>query len=436
MPFSQTPAYTLKAVLQETGLAADTLRAWERRYGLPAPQRTAGGHRLYSQYDVETVKWLIARQNEGLSISRAVEMWKEQIASGSDPLADSASSTILPAANFAPGTSLDTIRARWLEACLSFNETQAEQTLNQAFALFPIEAVCMEVLQRGLSEIGMQWYENRATVQQEHFASALAMRRMDTLISAAPAPTRNKNIVIGCPANEWHTFTPLLLALVLRRRGWNVIYLGANVPVAQFQEMIETVKVDLVVLVAQQLTTAASLQVIAQVLNQHQVHVGFGGRIFNIQPNLVPLMAGHFLGASIESAVSEIEALVTTPARGLKFEAGQPENITAREYFQSRRAQIEATLYKSIDQLGFSSNSMKTATEFLGDNILASLQLGDIKLVNSEIEWVRSLLKANHIPEQALGSYMKMYAEAVSASINGAGKPITQWMEQFSGRQQ
>lgn len=55
---STTPAFNLKVVLKETGIAADTLRAWERRYGLPMPQRSAGGHRLYSQRDIETIKWL------------------------------------------------------------------------------------------------------------------------------------------------------------------------------------------------------------------------------------------------------------------------------------------------------------------------------------------------------------------------------------------
>ena len=64
-------------MLKETGIAADTLRAWERRYGLPKPERTSGGHRLYSQYDIQTIKWLMARQAEGLSISRAVEAWNE-----------------------------------------------------------------------------------------------------------------------------------------------------------------------------------------------------------------------------------------------------------------------------------------------------------------------------------------------------------------------
>ena len=70
-----TPIYNLKAVVRQTGLKPDTLRAWERRYGLPSPQRTESGHRLYSQHDVEVIKWLTERQNEGLSIGRAIDLW-------------------------------------------------------------------------------------------------------------------------------------------------------------------------------------------------------------------------------------------------------------------------------------------------------------------------------------------------------------------------
>ncbi len=81
----KTPTYNLKAVVRETGLKPDTLRAWERRYGVPAPQRTDSGHRLYSQHDIDTLKWLLVRQNEGMSISRAVELWHRLEADGLDP---------------------------------------------------------------------------------------------------------------------------------------------------------------------------------------------------------------------------------------------------------------------------------------------------------------------------------------------------------------
>lgn len=82
------PTYNLKAVIHETGVKPDTLRAWERRYGLPNPERTTGGHRLYSQRDIDTVHWLVARQEEGLSISHAVNLWHALEAEGKDPLAE------------------------------------------------------------------------------------------------------------------------------------------------------------------------------------------------------------------------------------------------------------------------------------------------------------------------------------------------------------
>lgn len=263
MTLSRTPTYNLKAVLRETGIKPDVLRAWERRYGLPMPDRTPGGHRLYSLYDIETVKWLIQRQNEGLSISRAVDLWNEMLSQDRDPLEKSTQPTLALQARqqaiyLPPETNLESIRSHWLAACLNYNETAAEQALNQAFGLYPVETVCTEILQRGMAELGMLWYEGRASVQQEHFASGLAMRRLDSLLSAAPAPTRSQTVLIGCPPDEWHTFTPLLLALFLRRRGINVIYLGANVPANRFEETIAAIQPSLIILAAQQLTSAAT----------------------------------------------------------------------------------------------------------------------------------------------------------------------------------
>ena len=85
--------------------------------------------------------------------------------------------------------------------------------------MFPVEAVCMEVLQKGMSEIGELWYENRASVQQEHFASGSRHAPAGCAAQRIPCPLASETVLVGCPANEWHTFTPLLLSLFLRRRG-------------------------------------------------------------------------------------------------------------------------------------------------------------------------------------------------------------------------
>ena len=429
---STTPVFNLKVVLKETGLTADTLRAWERRYGLPVPQRTPGGHRLYSQRDIETIKWLMARQAEGLSISRAVDLWKEQLGSGSDPLAgivSSVSSSMPEAAatRLIPETTLDTLRAHWIAACAEFNEASAEQILNQAFSMFPIEAVCVEVMQKGLSEIGGLWYENRASVQQEHFASGLAIRRLDALLSAAPMPTRDKIVVVGCPPDEWHTFTPLLLSLVLRRRGINVVYLGANIPAVRFADTVQGIKAELVVLAAQQLITAASLQQVSLVLANKGISVAFGGRIFDIHPHLARSIAGYFLGNDLDSAVQGIETLLNKTVRVHKPEAASQTYAAALQAYVARRAQIELAARKSLEQYMPSSEDIKTGLYFLGENIAAALQLGDMSYVSAEVDWLKTLLKFHDSRPEQLPHFMQTYSRAVGENINGLGKPISEW---------
>lgn len=428
---STTPAFNLKVVLKETGIAADTLRAWERRYGLPMPQRSAGGHRLYSQRDIETIKWLIKRQEDGLSISRAVDLWNEQLASGTDPLADlvqAASASTIPVQYKSPDTTPDSLRADWIEACLNFSESTSEQILNQAFSMFPVEAVCLDVLQRGMSEIGERWYENRASVQQEHFASSLAMRRLDALLNASPTPTRNQTVLVGCPPNEWHTFTPLLLALLLRRRGLNVIYLGANVPAAQFSTTVNNIRADLVALVAQQLVTAATLQQTALTLSNQNIPVAFGGRIFNIYSQMSATIFGYHLGNDLPAALEQIEVLLNKKLKPPHPRPAPPVHIAAHQAFVSKRGQIELTFREWIEPLSIAPNTLQTSIHFLGDNITAALQLGDMSYVSGEVEWLKVLLQFHEAQPEHLIDFMEHYSAAVNKNINGQGKPIFEWL--------
>ncbi|GAB4461592.1 MAG: hypothetical protein Kow0070_19400 [Anaerolineales bacterium] len=431
MSISQTPTYNIKVVLNKTGIAADTLRAWERRYGLPNPQRTPGGHRLYSDYDIETIKWLMARQAEGLSISRAVDLWNEKIASGQDPLAGlapSASVSPLAVPPPSPDSTLASLRADWIQACKEFDELAAEQILNQAFSLFPVEAVCMDLIQKGLSEIGELWYENKLSVQQEHFASSLAMRRLDALLSAAPAPTRRETILVGCPADEWHTFTPLLLALLLRRRGYKVIYLGANVPAPRFTETVKETKANLVLLVAQHLISAATLQNAAQALASQDIPIAFGGRIFNLRPSLMEYIPGFFLGTEIGSALGEIEKILKAKSLPKAAKVPSQTHIAAHHSFVSKRTKIEAALKEMLQPLSISPADIETGIHFLGDHIAAALQLGDMGHVSAEIDWLRMLLQSHATHPEQLAQFMEAYSHAVDAHINGGGEPIKQWL--------
>src|SRR5512136_2882524 len=115
------PTFNLKAVVRETGLMPDTIRAWERRYGVPMPRRTSGKHRLYSQRDIDLLKWMNARQHEGMSISRIVDMWKGLDGEGKDPLQVTSHSMMMQNVTLSEVGELVQARQEWVQACLNFN---------------------------------------------------------------------------------------------------------------------------------------------------------------------------------------------------------------------------------------------------------------------------------------------------------------------------
>jgi methanogenic corrinoid protein MtbC1 len=392
---------------------------------------------LYSEHDIELIKWLIARQNEGLSISRAVELWKENITVGKDPLAVTSSQqtgllnlpNTHPLDSISPVSNIDHLRSRWLDACLDFNEIAAEGVLNQAFALYPVETVCVDVLQRGMVDIGALWYENRASIQQEHFASALAMRRLDALISAAPTPTRGKTVIVCCPANEWHAFTPLLISLFVRRRGINVIYLGANVPSTHLVETVRKVKADMVVLASQQLITAASLQESAALVSAQGTIVAFGGRIFAQHPNLVNCIAGNYLGSRLDAAIGMIENLLAAPTSNRQPVLPSLQYEQSLKAFITNRSFVEAGMDGEMVAKGINTNYFSTAHKFMGDNIIAALHLGDMSYLDSEIDWLNVLVEGYHLPKSVVFSYLAMYSQAVQTYLGEHAGLLVEWFE-------
>jgi DNA-binding transcriptional MerR regulator/methylmalonyl-CoA mutase cobalamin-binding subunit len=430
----RTKTFNLKAVVRETGFKPDTLRAWERRYGLPEPTRTPGGHRLYSQRDIDTLKWLVARQDEGLSISRAVALWRQLGAEGRDPLLEPAyalpESTAAPA--FIPeGGAIADLREAWLAACMAFDESKAERILTYALALFPADAVCLEILAKGLAETGEGWYRGEVTVQQEHFTSELSMRRVETLVAATPAPTRSGRILIGCAPEDQHAFPPLLLAFLLKQRGWEIVYLGARVPAARMETTVAAVEPHLVILTAQHLSAAATLLEAARLLQRNKVPFAFGGRIFNRIPALRCRIPAHFLGERLESASQIAEQLLTGYPPLPPTEAVLEGYRLALAHFRERQALLEADTWRRLAGTKIQPDHITIASEALGKNIRAALVLGDMRFLCTDIEWVAGLLENHGIPTELLRQYLDAYLQAAVSHLDERGNPVKNWLEQL-----
>ncbi|WP_215141521.1 MerR family transcriptional regulator [Exiguobacterium qingdaonense] len=208
------PKYSIKTVATLTGVNPTTIRAWERRYQFIVPNRTESGHRLYSDQDVEKIKWVVDKQKEGLSVSQAIQQLQH---------------------NFEPKPSAtklydEELKDRLLEALLSFDERLAHDLINRAFNTFSFEKVTNDIIQPLLMDIGSKWEEGSITIAHEHFATAFLRARLSTLSLQMPMNPFLPRITCVCAPDEVHEIGLLFVTLYLRQHGYDVIFLGAGFP--------------------------------------------------------------------------------------------------------------------------------------------------------------------------------------------------------------
>lgn len=446
----EQPTFNLKAVVQETGLKADTLRAWERRYGIPEPHRTESGHRLYSAHDIAVLKWLIARQSEGLTISRAVALWERLIKDGLDPL-DEAELRVLPAPSpshveAAPsspstlgadsstgiGNNIVELRRQWIRRCLAYDERGAEEILERAFSIFSPETVSIDLLFAGISEIGRGWGDGQITAHQEHFASSLALRRLNSLHNGTPPPTKSQRIVVGCPPEEAHVIAPLLLSLLLRRRGWEVIYLGANVPQDDLASTLSAIRPELVILTAQQLHTAGTLLEIGHILFEHGVPLAFGGAIFVRSHELQNCIPGYYLGDRIDSATTVVEGIMMAPRVQPARSKAPTDYLKSLKSFREHRAHIENELASRLGD-EFTRRTVDEANVYLAQNILAALTLCPCERVELELRGVASLLmNCCHMSRKDVSVYLNNYLDTATHYLKEDAQVVIGWLRAIS----
>ena len=441
----ETPTFNLKAVVRETRLKPETLRAWERRYGIPRPTRSAGGHRIYSRRDIDTVLWLIHQQQEGLSISRAAERWHTIEDAGQDPLREPgiARGRFLGGERWAGEPHFDSreeqgedpqvsaARNDWLAACMAYDGNGAERTLAQAFARFAVETVCLDLLCQGLRQLGEAWHTDKVTVQQVHFATALAMQRIEILVGASPQQTRPGQILMACPPEEHHVFGLALLQLLLRRRGYGIVYLGDNVPLREMENTLQKIRPNLAILASQQLSSADNLLEMSERIAQQDVPVAFGGRIFNLLEPIRSAISGHFLGTDLKQAVAGVENLLKTPPplnRPAQRPATYEDSLSS---FHANLPRISAHVWSNMPTESAGLPSLEQYDFGLAKRIIATLKFGDLSLLSIDADWLCAFLNRRRIPLRLLEHYLSCYQSAVQTIQGSSGDPIVEMLAMF-----
>ena len=234
------------ALIEQTGVSADVVRSWERRYGLLVPQRTTGGFRLYSQDDVARIRAMTGLIAAGLSASEAARQVRETGERANESVA-------------APDeTPLEEVCASLHDAFRSFDELALEAAIDLVLSRLDLDTAIRDVFLPALRTLGEDWEAGRVSVAQEHFSVNVLRGR---LMGLARGWDRGfgPRALLACPPAEYHDVSLILFGLALRRRGWRITFLGSDTPIDELLLVRKILAPRLIVLFAAVWADHASL---------------------------------------------------------------------------------------------------------------------------------------------------------------------------------
>jgi DNA-binding transcriptional MerR regulator len=278
---------------KRSGVSPELLRAWERRYGLVRPTRSAGGLRLYSAADVERVRLMRQHLADGLAAAEAASLASRAV------VGDEARPAALH-----PAAARDDLA----DALDRFDEPAAQSILDRLLAVATVDSLLRDVVLPYLHDLGERWTRGDASVAQEHFASSVLRGRLLGLARGwgqGLGPTA----VLACLPGEQHDLGLITFGLALRARGWRIVYLGTDTPIETVEEVSRRLDPSIVVLVA--VSSDRVQPVLAQLralAGRHRLALG-GGAVANgaLQPSGVLELTGDPLAeaARVTTLVQE-----------------------------------------------------------------------------------------------------------------------------------
>jgi DNA-binding transcriptional MerR regulator len=232
--------YAIGTAARLAGIPPETVRIWERRYGLLAPGRTEGGHRLYSEGDVELLRAVKILLDAGMRIGTVARMPHDQIFDEAARHATTADGTV--AAQSSP--LIDEI----VDAAHALDERRCASLLDRPLMLAPGDEVVRSLYLPLLSHIGELWHDGKLPIASEHLIEKMVTARIHTVLQTTPQPAGGRLALCACPAGERHEVGLLAAALVLKTSGFAVTVLGADLPAAELEAAAQKTAPSLVVL--------------------------------------------------------------------------------------------------------------------------------------------------------------------------------------------
>jgi DNA-binding transcriptional MerR regulator len=242
-PADQPGVLRIGELSRRVGVSDHVLRAWETRYGLLSPVRSAGGFRLYSDSDERRVRRMQFHLAQGLSAAEAARTAIDE----AHTRAESSSVT----RGFETSGRAELLElARALQLALDdLDEPAAHAVLDRLLSDFTLVTTLRDVVLPYLHELGERWERRDISIAQEHFASNVIRGRLAGL-ARGWGTGNGPRAIVACPPDEQHDLPLLIFGIVLNRSGWRVDYFGASTPVEELVQEADRSRPELVVVAA------------------------------------------------------------------------------------------------------------------------------------------------------------------------------------------
>ena len=227
MPYTGQTLFTIKQASKLTGVPEATLRTWERRYAVVAPNRTEAGYRIYGSEAIAAIAAMRKLVDSGWSPAEAARAVRDGTVPTAGPELPSLQGGLrLPEGEGNAATHME----HFLSAATRMDLGGIERSLDRGFSLGSFEHVVDAWLFPTLIALGEGWARGEIDVAGEHLASHAVLRRLSAAFDAAGSRSRGPAVVMGLPPGSHHELGALAFATAIRRRGLDVLYLGSNVP--------------------------------------------------------------------------------------------------------------------------------------------------------------------------------------------------------------
>jgi DNA-binding transcriptional MerR regulator len=217
--------YTIREAAHRAGVTPEVLRAWERRYGVVTPERTASGYRLYDDAAIARLRSMRRLIDQGWTASSAAQ----HIVTAPD------AGVLTPSASQPDATATE-MAQRFVTAAAAMNAAGVEAVLDEMLSRASFEVAVDRYLFPALRALGDAWAEGDLSVAAEHAASAAVHRRLGAAFDAAASRTHDQSpVLVGLAPGARHEFGALAFAVAARRSGLPVEYLGPDLPVEDWE---------------------------------------------------------------------------------------------------------------------------------------------------------------------------------------------------------